>query len=255
VASEVTAQWPDRLSLVVTSAGASARIDTSLVGEHWVTSVLASLACGIAFGLDLHTCASGIKRIGPDFGRYSEHLRSDGGAYVLDSIKAPSWTIPFALKFVATARARRKTICFGTISDYAGSASKQYRKIAREALEVADRVIFVGPNAHVIDRMRDEELGERLLWFPTCYEASQHLAEARVPGELVFVKSSRVDHLERLTLADLDSVVCWRERCGRAKPCHLCKSYRSPSPSPIAPSFNGSAARLNLRARFSGLAR
>ena len=82
-------------------------------------------------------------------------------------------------------------------------------------------MIFVGPNAHVIERMRDGELGDRLLCFATAYEAGVHLAETRVPGELVFVKSSRVDHLERLMLADLDSVVCWRDRCGRHKPCHV----------------------------------
>jgi UDP-N-acetylmuramoyl-tripeptide--D-alanyl-D-alanine ligase len=237
VGSEVAAQWPDRLSLMVRSAGTSAQIDTSLVGEHWVTSVLASIACGIAFGLDLQTCASALKRIEPSFGRYSVHLRSDGGAYVLDTLKAPFWTIPFALDFVATARARRKTMCFGTISDYPGSAGTQYRKIARRALEAADQVIFVGPNSGVVERLRKEEFRERLLCFPTAYEARVHLAETRVPGELVFVKSSRVDHLERLMLADLESVVCWRERCGRNKPCQLCEDYRTSYPSPAVQTF------------------
>jgi UDP-N-acetylmuramoyl-tripeptide--D-alanyl-D-alanine ligase len=246
VGSEVAAHWPDRLSLVVTSAGTSAQVDTLLVGEHWTTSVLASIACGIAFGLDLQTCASALKRIEPAAGRYSVHLRSDGGAYVLDCNKAPAWTIPFVLAFVATARAHRKTVCFGTISDYPGSASKQYRKVARQVLEVADRVIFVGPNSHVIERMRDREPGGRLLCFTTAYEASVHLAETRVPGELVFIKSSRGDHFERLMLADLDSVVCWRDRCGRHRPCPVCKKYRTPYPSPVQ-SFVAQPPRPDLR--------
>jgi len=247
VGSKVTARWPDRLSLVVTSAGTSAPVDTSLAGEHWATSVLASIACGIAFGLDLQTCASALKRIEGAFGRSSVHWRSDGGAYVLDCNKAPAWTIPFVLTFVATARAPRKTVCFGTISDYPGSASRQYRKVARQALEIADHVIFVGPNSHVVEGMRDGELGERLLWFNTAYEASVHLAETRIAGELVFVKSSRGDHLERLMLADLDSVVCWRDRCGRHKPCQVCKKYRTPCPSPAVQSLMAQPPQSDLR--------
>ena len=40
---------------------------------------------------------------------------------MLDSRKAPYWTIPSALRFVANARASRKTVLFGIISDYAGA--------------------------------------------------------------------------------------------------------------------------------------
>ena len=47
------------------------RIETRLVGEHWVTSALAAIACGIACGLDLETCTAAAKSVEPSFGRYS----------------------------------------------------------------------------------------------------------------------------------------------------------------------------------------
>ena len=74
------------------------------------------------------------------------HPRPDGGVYVLDSRKAPYWTIPSGLRFVAGARASRKTVLFGTISDYSEACGARYRRVARDALQVADRVLFIGPN-------------------------------------------------------------------------------------------------------------
>jgi UDP-N-acetylmuramoyl-tripeptide--D-alanyl-D-alanine ligase len=232
-AAEVSGRWPDRLSFTASYKEATTRIETQLAGEHWVTSVLAAIACGIVCGLDLETCVAAAQSVEPSLGRYSIHLRPDEGAYVLDSWKAPLWTIPLGLNFVGRARAPRKTIFFGTISDYGGAGGARYRQVARAALEVADRVIFVGPNSGSVEKLRKGALRERLLTFQTTYQASAYLLETRTPGELVYVKGSAADHLERLMLAELDSVVCWRERCGRIKECPGCEHYRTPKPPPF----------------------
>jgi UDP-N-acetylmuramoyl-tripeptide--D-alanyl-D-alanine ligase len=138
--SGVACQWPDRLTFNVSHGSEEARVVTRFVGEHWAISVLAAIACGIACGLDLKTCARAVAGVAPVFGRYSVHASEGGASFVLDSIKAPFWTIPAGLKFVAAASAPRKTIVFGTISDYAGNAGRVYRRVAREALATADRV-------------------------------------------------------------------------------------------------------------------
>src|SRR4029078_3604054 len=82
----------------------------------------------------------------PVCSRYSVHQVAGGPVYVAD-YKAVDWTIASALAFIGAARAARKTIVLGPISDYPGSAGKQYRRVAREALTVADRVVFVGPQS------------------------------------------------------------------------------------------------------------
>ena len=58
--AEVSSAWPNRLQLTVTYGDQTVRIKTELVGEHWATSVLAAVACGIVCGLDLKTCADAI---------------------------------------------------------------------------------------------------------------------------------------------------------------------------------------------------
>ena len=85
---------------------------------------------------------------------------------MLDSLKAPYWTIAAGLRFVANARASRKTILFGTISDYSGAGGQRYRRAARDALQVADRVIFIGPNSVSAAKPRTGALSERTLRLP-----------------------------------------------------------------------------------------
>jgi len=232
-AAEISSVWPDRLSLTVVHEHEKEHVHTQLVGEHWVTSVLAAMACGIVCGVNLNSCARMVERFRPVFGRYSVHKTPGGAVYVLDTRKAPFWTIPSGLAFIKAARAPRKTIVFGTISDYAGASSPKYRKIAREALQVADRVMFVGPHSSHLTRLQQEHK-ERLFAFQCTYQASSFLAEHAVCEELIYVKSSISDHLERIALSQVERVVCWRERCGvKEVHCGRCTRY----PIPYRPPF------------------
>lgn len=233
-ATAVSGKWPERLRVTATHAGESVDLRTGLIGEHWVTSVLAAVACGLACGLDLRACAAAVAGCGPMFGRYSEHTGAKGQVFILDHVKAPVWTVPLGLKFVGAARAPRKTVVFGTLSDYSGAASPRYRKAAREALGVADRVVFAGPQSGHVERLRNDSLGDRLFNFATTYQASAFLASTAMPGELIYIKASLVDHLERIMLSQLREVVCWRERCGvKTKSCPYCWRFSKPSPAPF----------------------
>jgi UDP-N-acetylmuramoyl-tripeptide--D-alanyl-D-alanine ligase len=233
-AVDISSSWPDRLTLTVVYGQASVPIQTRLVGEHWTTSVLAAIACGIACGIDLKTCAEAIEEVNPVFGRYSVHTEDGGAAYILDTRKAPFWTLESSFKFITNALAPRKTVVFGTISDIPGRGSNKYRKIARDTLQVADRVVFVGSNAASVSKLlRQEEFRERLFTFETTYKASLFLAKEVLPEELLYIKASITDHLERLMLSQMDSVVCWRERCRIHRTCQTCRNYRKPHDPPF----------------------
>ncbi len=226
-AFDVSSDWPQRMSMSVAYRDETVRVQTKLIGKHWMTSVLAAIGVGLACGVDLKTCAQIVENADPVFGRYTVHLRDDGASFVLDSHKAPYWTIVEGLNFVKSVSAPRKTIMFGTISDYPGAAGPRYRRIAREALEVADRVIFVGSHAGHIDRLLRRGIGkDRLFGFQTVYQASAFIGSDELAGELIYVKASVAQHLERIMLARLDEVVCWRETCGRKRECMSCPDYR-----------------------------
>jgi UDP-N-acetylmuramoyl-tripeptide--D-alanyl-D-alanine ligase len=231
---DISSDWPDRLALTVVHGDQSTRIQTQLVGEHWTASVLAAVACGIACGLDLATCVKAVEAFKPPFARYSVHQVPGGPVFVLDH-KAPAWTIEHSLAFLARADAPRKTIILGTISDYPGSASSRYRRVAREALAIADRVIFVGPQSGHVSRLRQDGFQDRLFAFQTAYEASMFMRRDAVAGELVLLKGSiKVDHLERIALSQIGrGVVCWKASCGRNIGCPQCRSFRRPHRPPF----------------------
>ena len=169
------------------------------------------------------------------FGRYTVHVRADGASYVLDSHKAPYWTIAEGLTFVKGVSAPRKTIVFGTISDYPGAASPRYRRVVREALEVADRVIIVGPHSGHIDKLLHRGIGkDRLFGFQTTYQASEFIGSDEVAGELIYVKG--------VGLPNISNGSCWRSStrscaggsaCGRRRACPSCPSYRAAKTLPF----------------------
>jgi UDP-N-acetylmuramoyl-tripeptide--D-alanyl-D-alanine ligase len=229
-ATSITSAWPDRLALTVSHGDESLHIQTSLIGEHHTVSVLAAIACGAVCGIDLRTCAEAIEKQQPIFGRLSVHEKPGGPVFILDSVKAPLWTMAAGLTFVEQARAPRKTIVIGTISDYPGARGQTYRRLARQALKIAHRVVFVGPNAGHVTKLQQGEAKDRLFSFESSRRASRLLTRDSQAGELIYVKGSRtVDHLERIMLSQLDRVVCWRRKCGVKKNCPECKQYRKRS--------------------------
>jgi len=233
-AAEVSSAWPDRLSLTVIHGQERVRIQTKLVGEFWATSILAAMACGVACGIDLKTSAKIVETFEPITGRNSIHGEPGAPVFILDNTKAPFWTIPASLAFLAQAKAPRKTAVFGTISDMPGRGHKKYRQIARQALEVADRVVFVGPQADAVSKLLLQEgLRERLSAFQTSYQASAFLSENALADELIYIKASLSDHIERIMLSQLDQVVCWRERCRQRVLCSACSDYCEPHPPPF----------------------
>jgi UDP-N-acetylmuramoyl-tripeptide--D-alanyl-D-alanine ligase len=231
-ASDVTGRWPDRLALTVSYGADSLRVQTRLVGEHWTVSVLAAIACGLVCDVDLQACVKAVASQQAAFGRFSVHSAPDKPVYVLDTKKAPYYTMAIGLEFVERARASHKTIVIGTMSDYAGSGAGKYRKVARMALAVADRVVFVGPRAGHVSKLRQGDLRNRLHCFESTLQASTFLALESRTDELIYIKASSTDHLERIMLSQIDRVVCWRERCGRKTKCQECTNFRKPSRPP-----------------------
>jgi UDP-N-acetylmuramoyl-tripeptide--D-alanyl-D-alanine ligase len=232
-AIEVSSRWPDRLSLTIVFGSRSLRIKTKLVGEHWTTSVLAAFACALTCGLDADCCVEAIAGFEPLFARSSVHSIPNGPKYILDTDKAPYWTFEHTFAVLQKALAPRTTIVIGTISDYPGAASPRYRKVARAALQAADRVIFVGPHSGHITKLSKGELAGRLLSFQTSYQVAKFLNETAIAGELIYIKSSVRDHLERIMLTQVESVVCWKERCRKFYVrCPECGAYRTPSSPP-----------------------
>ena len=227
-AESVSSSWPDRLGFVAIHGEQRVVVQTRFCGVHWVHACLAAITVGVGFGIPLADAAAALADVEPWSGRLSP-AEVGGVTFIRDEVKASLWSVGPSLEFLRGARAPRKVAVIGTISDYGGRASAVYASVARQALEVADEVIFVGPQALRCASARAHPRGAALHAFLTAREAHRHLSETLVPGDLVLLKGSqRADHLLRLMLARKGRIACWRTTCRRMKFCDQCLLLRVP---------------------------
>jgi UDP-N-acetylmuramoyl-tripeptide--D-alanyl-D-alanine ligase len=217
-----SAVFPERLSLVVSDGERTAEVRTRLLGARWVTAIMAAIACGRSIGVELDACVRAVEAVEPAHGRDSLHAIVGGPKIVLDTVKAPWWTIASSLDFVRAAKTPRRTIVFGTISDYSGASGPKYRGAALQAMEAAERVVFVGKNIGRVEQ-KARENPDRLWAFTSAYQAYEFLRSSALPGELIYVKASGIDHLERLLYEWQSPIKCWIDDCQKSFSCDFCK--------------------------------
>ncbi len=198
-AVDIRDDWPNRLSLTVRYRDDSVRVQTRFCGAHLVPNVLAAIAVSQTMGVSLQSAAAALEGLAPIPGRMCPVESQDGVTFICDDVKASVWAIPAALDFMGRATAKRKIIILGTLSDYQGDSSSTYVRVARQAMEVADSVFFVGRWASRSLRAKRHAESQALQAFVTIDHINGFLHGFLKPGDLVLIKgSSRTDHLSRI---------------------------------------------------------
>lgn len=216
-------RWPEPLTLAVCWRGAEFEVRSPLIGKQSVSVILASLLAALEMGFDKTTVLERIAGFEPFMNRMSVHRPTDGRHFVLDAWKAPQWTMDTCLAFLEPVQTPRKTVVLGTLSDVRGNTRRRYEETARRALAVADRVIFVGDEAQRVRRLKGSDTEGRLFLFDRIEQVHNFLHADRIPEEVIYIKGSRADHLERLMHAAFAEIACWRYRCGkRFQGCSYC---------------------------------
>ncbi len=240
-----TSIWPDPLSLQVRFDGVEYEIRTRLHGSHLALPVLAALGVAVAAGMPFADAVRALATIEPIQGRMQIESSDDGVTFVRDDWKAPHWSFQAPLDFMRDARARRKVVVIGTISDSSKSPGERHVWAARQALEVADLVVLVGGPSRAL---RSSGAGQdpALHIFATLHDAALYLRTELRAGDLVLLKgTNQQDHLVRLLLDRQRPVQCWDMACGRNQFCGTCARLYAPVDEPA---FAPPAAFANLPA-------
>ncbi len=225
----VSCAWPRPMSLDICYAEKQLHVQTQLLGKHWAYAVLAAIATGIVVGVSLEHVVQAIKTFAPVPGRMSPRETPDGVTFIRDDWKAPLWTIPASLDFMRTAKAQRKVIVIGSISDTPRSFHDRYKTVIRQSLDVVDKIILVGDHARSAIKARPHSENECVMAFDTLYQLNSFLNNYLKAGDLVLLKgSTRADHLQRIVLSRTNNTACWREKCGKFRFCSDCRLLHSP---------------------------
>ena len=212
------------------------RIETQLCGSHWVPSVLGAIGGAIAAGATLEECAAGIAAVPPFEARMQPVTTPDGITFIRDDFKAPLWTLDSCFQFMKAARANRKVLVIGSLSDCGAGATKKCVNAAREAQEVADLTIFVGPWASSVLKACKPGASGSLRAFTHVREATQFINSFARAGDLILLKgNNKQDHLMRIILSRQNAVACWRDDCMLDRSCDTCPSLFKPSGGPVPP--------------------
>jgi UDP-N-acetylmuramoyl-tripeptide--D-alanyl-D-alanine ligase len=235
-AEDVHAGWPGHLRLTIVYHGASEVVQTRMLSEHWVTALLAATACGLVAGMSLPEIAQVLQDVEPYEGRMQVARSRDGVVFIRDDYKAPQWTVPACFEFLRRVEGPRKVLVVGEISDTQGSKGVMLRRLTREALNVADLIVVVGPWSSAVLKLKQGAYAERVYSFSRTRDAAAFVNGWLRPGDLVMLKgSNKQNHLARILMDRDGEIHCWRDDCGFDRFCNVCDDrLRTVGPPAIA---------------------
>lgn len=220
--------YPEPLSLEICWNGHSTQVSTRIVGEHFWLPVVAAFAAAVEMGVPADHVVERISSYEPLMDRCQPYRIENGPTFLLDTVKSPWQTVSMAIEVIRTARAKRKRIVFGHMSDFPGNSNPKYRDAYTACRNASDQVIFVGEHSHRSKASQEDRDSGRFKQFFSVRQASDFLQANCDQADLILLKSAKNLHLERIALAAHCDVRCWEDRCGVRESCFDCGLYEFP---------------------------
>jgi UDP-N-acetylmuramoyl-tripeptide--D-alanyl-D-alanine ligase len=227
-ASDVSSQWPARLSFRLTVEGRSERLQTKLVGPQWIPSLLGAISAAIACGADLPAILTAVENLEPFTGRMQPVYLPSGAVMIRDEKDGQLPTLEAAAEVLRTAQAGRRVLIVSDFSDTPKNHRDRMRHLGKLAARSADLAIFIdaggedAARAAVQAGMRPENVH----CFVDLRRAAEFVRHELGPGDLALLKGRVSHHLTRLYYAQLGTVGCARTTCGILFLCDLCPKLR-----------------------------
>jgi len=231
-ASEVSSRWPGRLRFRAHHGEESAWVQTNLVGEHMVHSVLGALAAAVFCGVPLARAAASLSDVQPIPGRMQPMVLPNGVTVLRDDFNATLPTFEAALAVLRDAQVPRRILIAGDLLDTGQSVRARARHVGQMAATAADIVIFVGDRARLFANAAIEAGCTSAFSFHTARETADFLKTMLRADDLVLLKCWVGRHIERIILAQLGSISCWVIRCQKPMQCDRCPELKLVSIEP-----------------------
>ncbi len=181
------------------------RVELAVPGDHMVTNALAAAATGVALGVSAAECAAALKgaRISPS--RMETFTTADGVEVVNDAYNANPESMAAGLKAARwMARGRRMIVVLGHMAELGPISFEEHERIGELLARIGvEHLVTVGEEAEDIARaaVREGVEPENVTTCPTAEEALGAVRARARPGDLVFLKASRIAGLERIAEA------------------------------------------------------
>jgi UDP-N-acetylmuramoyl-tripeptide--D-alanyl-D-alanine ligase len=183
----------------------SARVVLSVAGAHMVSNALAAAATGWALGLTAPECAEGLRTAEVAGGRM-EVVDTPAGIRVIDdAYNANPASMAAALRAARSMAGQGRTIAvLGHMAELGSISPGEHERIGELLARLGiDELVVVGDEARMIAVGAEREGVEphHIHRVAGAEEAAEVVRMIAAPGDLVLVKASRVERLERVVNA------------------------------------------------------
>ena len=222
--SNVASRWPDRLSFTASCQGETTDIRTRFVGTHWIGSVVPALLIGRTAGVSLADASVALENLEPQPQRLSVVDIPGGPTFIRDQ-NASVDTLGPAMKVMEEATAKRKVMVITDVTDSKRKPRRRLRQLGVDAARVANAAVFIGDHCERGSAAAIEAgLPADQVWhFYSISDAAERLRSELREGDLVMLRSRRVDHLDRIYLSMTGEVRCWKNYCEKRIACSDCR--------------------------------
>ena len=221
---DISARWPKRLGLTVASNHDVQPLQTQLVGEHWLNSVLAAYAAAQQCGVAPADIATSIRKVPPFRGRMQPILLPNGATAISDQ-NASRDVFEAMVAAADDAEAARKLVVLGDLNDTELNGSRARRRFAgRMVAQTFDVAVFFGQSAL---RARNSAIAagmcpEKVHCATTLAEVDALLKTELKAGDLLFIKGRNLYHLNRLIYLQYGAIGCHKDTCTIRSDCEVC---------------------------------
>ncbi|MFP4555724.1 MAG: UDP-N-acetylmuramoyl-tripeptide--D-alanyl-D-alanine ligase [Bacteroidales bacterium] len=164
-------------------------VTTNIVGEYNFENILAALAVGNYFGVDMVNAIKAIEAYMPNNSR-SQRINTRKNVVILDAYNANPTSMELALtNFDKLPANSEKLVILGDMLELGEYTEKEHTRIGNMAKRLFNNVILVGDNFKHIEECQ---------WFKTSLDCLNHLKSNPKKGFTILVKASRGVGLDKV---------------------------------------------------------
>jgi UDP-N-acetylmuramoyl-tripeptide--D-alanyl-D-alanine ligase len=179
------------LQVVILSSGLEVQIQTQLVGNYNLPNVLAAVAVGNYFGIDIDTIKKALEQYQPSNSR-SQWIEKGDNKIILDAYNANPSSMKLALENLAGMQADHKWLLLGAMKEMGNESMAEHQALADLAAKLGFKnVILTGTEFASVNH--------GYTWFATSAEVRDYLFQHPIHHSTILIKGSRGSKME-LTL-------------------------------------------------------
>ena len=176
------------LKVAMLTSGLEVQIQTQLVGNYNLANVLAAVAVGEHFDVDIDTIKKALEQYQPSNSR-SQWLEKGDNKIILDAYNANPSSMKLAIENLANMPAPNKWFLLGAMKEMGADSAAEHQALI-------DLLQKLGQQNVILCGAEFEHSQHNYLWFATSAEAKDYLIDKPIHNATILVKGSRGSKME-----------------------------------------------------------